>query len=375
MKKFIVSLFLITVFSILVVAQTPTETTTKAAKLMSGGDILGAIAVLDKAIVKRKDLFEAYKMRSFLRSMKGDFAGSLDDISNAIKIKSDDGSLYEQRAFMRLRMNADVSLILKDLDLAIANGKNIERVYTLRATVHRQSGNSEAAIADYQTAIGLNPNLAQAYVGLASIYMQNNDDAKAISILETYLNNYENSLIKSPAINGKIIARSDIPLPKDKNNPNAPDGVQTIIISGNELSAMPSPDLADAMTARLEQTKNTSLAYSNLALLYKTRGDYEKALQTVEKGIKLDNTDTYPISVRGQIKSAQKNYEGALIDFNLAIQRSPRDAFTYLERGLTFYLLDRNTDAQKDFDKYLQLYPNGKSVLETRLIKAKKNVD
>ncbi len=52
MKKVIISLFLITIFSVLVIAQAPTETTTKAGKLMSRGDIPGAIAVLNKAVEK-----------------------------------------------------------------------------------------------------------------------------------------------------------------------------------------------------------------------------------------------------------------------------------------------------------------------------------
>lgn len=374
MKKILTILFLITIFSISIFSQKPTETTTKAAKLLVNGNVKGAIAVLDKGIAKGKDLFEAYKMRSNLRPMIGDFAGALGDISKAIEIRSDDGSLYESRAFMRLRMNQDTTLILKDLDMAIANGRNIPKVYALRATIRRQSGDAEGAIADYQTAIGLNPNLAQAHVGLSSIYMLNGNEEKAISILENYLNNYENSLLKGPSLTGNVVVQSNVLLPKDKNNPNAPDGVETIIITDSQIGGMPSsPEDLDAFSDRMEQTKNTALAYTNLALLYKNRGDFEKALKTVAKGIELDQTDTYPISVRGQIKSAQKDYAGAIEDFNAVIQRNPRDSHTYLERGITNFMSDNEAEAQKDFDKFLQLYPNGKSVLEIRLAKAKQS--
>lgn len=371
MKKIVIVLFLMTILPIFAFAQGPTKTTSEAANFLSRGDIPGAIAVLNKGIEKRKDLYEAYKMRSFLRPMIGDYAGALDDLSKAIEIKSDEGALYEQRAFMRLQTNQDKSLILKDLDLAITHGKKIEKIYSFRATVRRQTGDVEGAIADYQTAIGLRPDLAQAHVGLASIYSLNGNDDKAVAVLENYLYGYENSLLKAQPVKGEIIAQSNIPLPPDKNK-NAPDGVQTVILKRRDISRMPSsPAESEAMSDRLEQAKNTSLAYSNLAVIYKTRGDYEKALTKAAKAIELDNTDEHALVVRGMIKSAQKNYDGALEDLAAAVKLAPGSPFVYLERGITLFIMGRETEAQKDFDKYLQIYPNGKTTFAKRLAKAK----
>lgn len=54
-----------------------------------------------KAVENKKDLFEAYKVRSTLRSMSGDIDGAVADLSSALEIKPD-AELYRQRARFRL---------------------------------------------------------------------------------------------------------------------------------------------------------------------------------------------------------------------------------------------------------------------------------
>ena len=110
-------------------AQKTNDAVSSAGELLNRGDIRGAISILDKAVKKKKDLLEVYKMRSFLRLMVGDFEGGLSDLNNAVEIKSDDGELYEIRAWRRLDLRQDNALILKDLDSAIAYGRKIEKNY------------------------------------------------------------------------------------------------------------------------------------------------------------------------------------------------------------------------------------------------------
>lgn len=371
MKQIISTLFLIAVLTLSSFAQNQTKTTREAGEFLSRGDIPGAIAVLDKAIAKNKDLFEAYKMRSFLRPMLGDFNGSLDDLTKAIEIKSDEGALYESRAMKRLQLRQDNSLILKDLDLAIGNGRKVEKVYTLRATVKRQTGDSEGAIADYQTAIGLRPDFAQAHVGLASIYLIGGDADKAAAVLENFLNGYENSLIKAPDVKSKVIGQSDImPLPDVPKN--GKQEVSTIILQRSDVRRMPSsPEEAEKFGEQLEQTKNTALAYTNLALIYEKRGELDKAMETVEKSLGIDSTDSHTLSARGKIKISQKDYSGAIEDLNAVIKQVPGMPQNYLERGIAFFILGREAEAQQDFDKYLQILPQGKAFLEKRIALAK----
>jgi tetratricopeptide (TPR) repeat protein len=364
--------FLCASFSTDAFGQKPTETTNEAIKLMSRGDVKGAIAALDKAIGKKKDLFEAYRLRGFLRQGTGDYAGAVDDLSNALEINPQAAELYEQRALMRLMLRQDSGLILKDLDAAIGYGVKVERIYTLRASIKRQMGDNEGAIGDYQAVIGLRPDYAQAHVGLASIYMIKGDDDKAASILENYIYFYENP-DKRMKVEGKVVS-SDItilPPKQDAANPNItilqPQITQTETIIGKSNSQMSSNESIE----KLEQAKNTALAYTNLASIYNRKKDFEKALATVEKGIKIDEKDFYAREVRGRIRVNTGNYQGAIDDLNASIKAMPSMSSAYLERGLAYFLLGSETEAQKDFDKYLQMFPNGKTNLERRLEEAK----
>ncbi|HSK71231.1 MAG TPA: tetratricopeptide repeat protein, partial [Pyrinomonadaceae bacterium] len=349
MKNIIFSLFLIAVLALGSSAQNPTKSTREAAQLLNRGDVRGAIGVLDKAIEDRKDLFEAYKMRAFLRPMTGDFAGAVDDLSKAIEIKPDEGALYERRAWLRSRLRQDGSLILKDLDLAIAYGRKVEKVYTMRATVKRDSGDLEGAINDYQTAIGLRLDFAQAHVGLALAHLRSRDEDKAVAVLENFLSGYENSLVKNPKVKGEVVAQSEI-MPLPTVSKDGTTGVSTIVIQSGAPRRMPSsPEEAEKINDQIEQAKNTAVAYTNLAGIYERRGELKKAMETIEKALAIDATDAFPLGVRGKIKSSQKDYAGAVEDLNVAIAKMPFSPQNYLERGIALLMLGREAEAQKDF--------------------------
>ncbi len=91
----------------------------KAAKYLSEGRFQDAITELDKDIGKEKNLYQNLKFRGLVRSMTGNFRGAFDDYTKALEIDSSDGSIYEQRASVRLFLGQDTSEILPDLDLAI----------------------------------------------------------------------------------------------------------------------------------------------------------------------------------------------------------------------------------------------------------------
>ena len=209
----------------------PSQPDKKALDLMSRGDFPGAIAVLDGDIAKSKNLFESYKLRGAIRRMTGDFAGAFGDYDKALVLKADDADLYQQRASLRMILQQDFSLILKDLDAAITYGKKHEKVYSLRAMIRHQAGDEAGAIEDYQAAIGLRPDYASAFNGLSSIYAIRKDDGKAISILENFINAFENSGKKLVNPRGEITATSSVNLPM-LSDKNVQVGESTVIFKG-----------------------------------------------------------------------------------------------------------------------------------------------
>lgn len=375
MNKFIL-IVLLSLCSLNLFGQNRAKSDKNALELMSRGDFPGAIAVLSEEIAKNKNLFESYKLRGSIRRMTGDFAGAFGDYDKALTLKADDADLYEQRASLRMILRQDFNLILKDLDAAITYGKKHEKVYTLRANIRRQAGDEAGAIEDYQAAIGLRPDYASAFNGLSSIYAIRNDDLKAISILEDFINAFENSGKKVVNSRREITATSSVNLPS-LSDKNVQVGESTVIFKSEPFSTstMPTPEQIEKMTEKLEQSKNTGLAYINLAQLYEKQKNYDKALATVEKGLQIDPTDYYGYETRGKIKIGTGDYNGAIADLSRSIQIMPSMGSKYLDRGIAYLMIGKNAEAQADFDKFLQMFPKGKENMEKRIVEAKQKLE
>ena len=84
-------------------------------------------------------------------------------------------------------------------------------------------------------------------------------------------------------------------------------------------------------------------------------GDQDGALLDFNRAIELDENFVSAYSNRGALKSDLGNYEGALIDLNKAIEIDPNNVRAYQNRAITH---DRNgniTDTCKDLKKGLSL--------------------
>ncbi|HVE58422.1 MAG TPA: tetratricopeptide repeat protein [Pyrinomonadaceae bacterium] len=381
MKKFTLYFLLLCavfVFPLGVYAQ-KSDATAKALELMNEGRFKDAIAALDKAVGKNKDLYQVYKLRASLKRMTGDFAGAAVDYGLAIEQKSDDGELYEQRAMMRLYSRQDAALILADLDAAVANGRKHEKVYVTRGMIRTQLRDYDGAVADYETAIGLRPDFARAYLGLSTIYVISGQEEKSAEILERFIAIVEKSDTKPQTVKGEVVATSGaVQLPNisgDKNTSVTEGAVVIKGLEGKQMSeSMTPPTDINSKIDQLEQSKNTASAYSSLASVYQRRKDLEKASSLVEKSLKIDPNNFSALEVRGKIRTDAGNYTGAISDFDAAIKIMPNMAPTYLARGLAKLRAGSEADAQKDFDKYLQLFPNGKPFLDQEVERVKQKV-
>jgi tetratricopeptide (TPR) repeat protein len=337
------------------------ESTRKAGERMAQGDRAGAIAILDKAIEKHKDLLEAYQMRANLRSMNGDLAGAIADYSAALEINPNDAKIYERRAMFRM-FKRDSAGALKDLDAAIANGLKTERVYEERGSVKRDMGELEGAIADYQTALALNPNLASAHNGLAFTLERKGDLDAAIAHLQEFLNGYEgNRNGKLPSIKGEVLTGSSISI---KREGKEKDGVQAYM-EGIGFTGNSSPE-------KMEQILNLTLAYANLGRMYAKKNEFDKALENYEKGLKIRKDDPDIHKLRSEIRIKKGDLQGVIEDLTV-VANSPQGApDRHLDKGLLLTLLGKDDEAEKEFALHLQMFPVGREYLNKRIEEAKK---
>ena len=382
MKKIkLLALLLITlsVFTLGISAQR-SEATAKALDLMTQGKFKDAIAALDKAVEKNRDLFAVYKLRGTLKRMTGDFEGALTDFSAAIEQKADDGEVYEHRAMMRLYTRKDPALILADLDAAISYGRKHERVYATRGAIKSKLRDFEGAVADYETAIGMRPEAAGAYLGLSGVYAMMRNEQKSAEVLENFIEHFESSETKPEWADGRVVATSGankIPVLTTGRN-TAEEGsviIQGRTTTGKTYSSDGSPNANPQDGAfQMEQKKNTASIYSALASVYERRQDHEKASGLVEKALAIDPDDFMALTTRGRIRTAAGNYAAAIGDFDAALRIMPNFSQVYLNRGVARMLSGNEPEAQKDFDKFVELVPNGRAIVDSEIRKAKEKV-
>lgn len=362
---------LFTIFSVITFAQGEKGSSVrKAGELMSHGDREGAIAVLDETINKGKDLFAAYKMRAGFRHMSGDIDGAIADYTAALAIKPEEAGLYDQRALLRT-FRRDQERALHDYDLAISYGMKTEKVLCRRGFVKRDLGDLDGALADYKTALGMDPGSAQAAAGISGVLEKKGDRDGAITTLENFLSYLETETSgklpksKSTETGEAILIKRD-GVEKDGSQLAMGGLGTTIVIKGD------SQEDIERQIEKQERIASLAFAYSTLARLYRDKPDYEKALVNIEKSLSIQNSPL-SIALRGNINLNRGKYNLAINDLTTAINALPSMTGGYLaDRGIAFLTLGKDVEAQRDFDQYLQKFPNGKENLQKRIDEAKK---
>lgn len=342
------------------------ETAQKADELMRRGDAAGAIAFLDRAVEQKKDLFDAFRMRANFRAMRGDIDGAIADLTSALELKPDAAELYHQRARFRM-FRRDTQGALKDFDLAIASGLKTEKVYAGRGDIKRDARDFAGAINDYQTAIGVNPDFVAAYNGLSITLEQKGDADAAIAALQNFLDRFEQSR------NGKLPkARADNPDAAGvliKREGADADGKQVFMQgqSGKVLIKGNSPEEIQSKLELIERNRNLAFAYVTLGRLYEKKGDIEKALQNYDKAILIKGDDGYLRATRGNMRLKNGDVKGAIEDLSVAADAPTGAPDRNANKGILLILQGRDADAQKEFDKHLQMFPNTKDFLDKRI--------
>jgi tetratricopeptide (TPR) repeat protein len=308
-------------------------------------------------------------MRAMLNMRSQDINAAIDDLNHALEVKPNDAETYDQRANYRMFVRQN-ELALKDYDAAISFGLKTEKVYTGRARVKADMGDYQAAIADYQTAIGVRPLFAAAHIGLAHVYERQGKTEQAIAHLENFLNQYEDyKKNKLPTVKGENFGDTVI----IKREGAEKDGSQ-VFLSGTqrrvEIKAN-TPEELKMRTDQMEQRMNVAGAYLNLASMLIRQKSYDKALAAIEKSLEMNRGDWAALNTRGKILLEKGDINAAFADLDAAVRINSRNFSLYADRGIALLMQGKDAEAQQDFDRFLQMFPNGKDNLNKRIEEAK----
>ncbi len=98
-----------------------------------------------------------------------------------------------------------------------------------------------------------------------------------------------------------------------------------------------------------------SYAYNDRGSCKKKKGDNEGAIKDYEKAIQIDPKMAFAYNNLGSVKRMNKDYTGAIEDFNESLKIKPDYKLALLERGVTYYQTEKDALALADLSKVIEL--------------------
>lgn len=110
-------------------------------------------------------------------------------------------------------------------------------------------------------------------------------------------------------------------------------------------------------------------SYRGRALANFAKGNFDKAIADLDVAIEKSTEPVALYNVRAQAKFRKKDWDAAVIDYSTAIKLDPKLPDAYFYRGLTLLNQGKDIEAQRDFDKFLELAPDKKAFSKNGLKK------
>jgi tetratricopeptide (TPR) repeat protein len=296
-------------------------------------------------------LLEAYYWRAQAYDTKSDFVDALADYSKVIELDpqgSYAGGLYTKEAY--LKRGSDYVLTGAP-DLAIANFStaiglfpNDPDFYEMRAERYVEKQDYAAAIADYtkEIQVGDTSEKAFAYDFRAKMYLAKNDDDNALADYVKSIQLYR------------------------VGNRAAVDALRHL--GDNYLYAKGDWDKAILAysTALKGRPNHDAVIYVRLSTAYLRKGDFDRAVDTVNRAIERFPKFTPAYSARCWLRALSGKVQITVVDCDAALTLDPNDRDSLDGRALAYYKLFDYDKALADYGAALKTDPKRASALYGR---------
>ena len=98
-----------------------------------------------------------------------------------------------------------------------------------------------------------------------------------------------------------------------------------------------------------------AMFYYNWGLFYARWGMTLRAFSYMNKAVAMNSTNPKAYYHRASLFMAVGNLQGAVQDYTTAIELDPDYTDAYTRRGMMYTLLDRDDEANQDFDRAVRL--------------------
>jgi len=232
----------------------------------------------------------------------------------------------------------------------------VQRLYS-EARAAQSHDDAATAIAKYRAMLKLAPHLAPAYNNLGMLYFNQHDYGKAAAVLAQ-------GLAIDPSMNTaqSMLGISDYKLGKNEEAKTALE---------KAVAANPSDDYAEMTLARVLVTTGHLEGAADRLRDYLRRNPKDQQawyllgktyLQLSESSLgKIEAIDPNSVTaheVAGEIDESMHNYDGALAEYNKAVQLGPKEPGTHYHLGNAFWMEEKWDSAKTEFEAELANDPN-----------------
>jgi tetratricopeptide (TPR) repeat protein len=328
------------------------------------GNCKQAIAAYERAISLDPQCADAYCGRGNARRYLGDYLGSGADFDTAIQLAPNLGVAYIGRGLGTCFGSPSAADPRDDFEL----GKNLlDRPataidYMMRGTAKAQLGDTQGAIADYDTAIELNPRLLLAYNNRGNLRQHLGDPDGAVTDFSKVLEIDSRSAI---AYNNRAIIYTQIGelgaaiTDFKKAIELQPDFVSVYNNLGNAYCQMNQYSSAiDNYSKAIEIDPDFAVAYSNRANIYRAEGDIGAAIQDYDRAISLDPNLVIGYYNRGICYRQIGNHQAAIDNYTQTLALDRQYFYAYYHRGNARKYLGDKRGAIADYTQTICYEPN-----------------
>ena len=319
-------------------------------------DTDAAIADFGEAVRLEPNSFVPFVLRAIVYAGKGEPELAIKDYDRAIELNPR-ADFYNNRG-NALRKTRAFDLAIADLDQAIKLEPNYSSAYWTRGLIYRDKGDKEKAADDYKKALSLNPS----------------EDAK--KEIEALLKEVTPEDASQPTTSSQATPQQQAGAGNSGNatddtaNGKEPEPTQGSKVLKSTEEILADPDFKACQALGSSKVANCDRAIASgkfagpaLALIYSNRGfgkssahNEDGALEDFNKAIEIDPDIAVSYNNRGQIYLNRKEYDRAIADFSKSIELNAHPV-PFESRGRAYWWKGDLEHAAADFEKSLSLNP------------------
>lgn len=336
----------------------------QAQKKLEAGDRAGAVALLEQAVKKNPKVSAAYGELGQIKAVNGDLQGGLELFGKAIELDSTDFVSRARRGNV-LMQTGNSRAALADFDVAVMCLPHDGLPLVCRAMAHGNLGDLDGAEKDLDAAEKVQPGFPQIPVVREKIAALRRGQMPQLSQVSPEVNAEVEKLVQSGwsmaehgDLNGAL-AEGNKALAL---NP-ADSRTHTFLARVKNAQGDAAGALADCDQAIAIQPNNF-MAYSMRSMIKIDRSDWTGVIEDSSRALAINPQDVFSYLNRGKAKANTRDFDGAIGDYDRGIAMlNPADPRAFAERGMVKAAKQDWNGAIADYNHALILAPNDPGLL------------